>query len=124
MNPSVAKKFLETKEDSVAENATVTENLFIKASAHPFPTPETTNSKKSESRFFGVYELDPERYSRDLTRLSQEILQHISSIDGVKLNINIEIHAEVDEGFSAEKVRVILENARLLRFKQASFEGE
>ena len=64
MNPSVAKKFLETKEDSVAENATVTENLFIKASAHPLPTPETTNSKKSESRFFGVYELDPERYSR------------------------------------------------------------
>lgn len=79
---------------------------------------------KASTRFFGVYEVDPERYSRDLNRLSQEILQHLSSIDGVDLDITIEIHASVKEGFSADKIRVILENARSLKFKQSSFEKD
>jgi hypothetical protein len=77
---------------------------------------------KASTRFFGVYEVDPERYSRDLNRLSQEILQHLSSIDGVDLDITIEIHAAVKVGFSPDKIRVILENARSLRFKNSSFE--
>lgn len=79
---------------------------------------------KIATRFFGVYEVDAERYSRDLNRLSQEILQHLSSIDGVELKITIEIHADVKEGFSAEKIRVILENARSLKFEQSSFEED
>ena len=79
---------------------------------------------KISTRFFGVYEVDSERYSRDLNRLSQEILQHLSSIDGVDLDITIEIHAVVKEGFAADKIRVILENARSLKFKNSSFEGE
>ncbi len=86
-------------------------------------TPRVVESKAS-TRFFGVYEVDPERYSRDLNRLSQEILQHLSSIDGVDLDITIEIHAAVKEGFAADKIRVILENARSLKFKNSSFEGE
>jgi hypothetical protein len=87
------------------------------------PTPGVVEPKAS-TRFFGVYEVDPERYSRDLNRLSQEILQHLSSIDGVDLGITIEIHAAVKEGFTADKIRVILENARSLKFKNSSFEGE
>jgi hypothetical protein len=87
------------------------------------PTPGVLGPKAS-TRFFGVYEVDPERYSRDLNRLRQEILQHLSSIDGVDLGITIEIHAAVKEGFAADKIRVILENARSLKFKNSSFEGE
>ena len=87
------------------------------------PTPGVVEPKAS-TRFFGVYEVDPERYSRDLNRLSQEILQHLSSIDGVELDITIEIHAAVKEGFAADKIRVILENARSLKFKNSSFEKE
>jgi hypothetical protein len=68
--------------------------------------------------------VDPERYSRDLNRLSQEILQHLSSIDGVDLDITIEIHAAVEDGFSPDKIRVILENARSLKFKNTAFEQD
>lgn len=94
------------------------------------PTPSSVTpppgvvEPKASTRFFGVYEVDPERYSRDLNRLSQEILQHLSSIDGVDLDITIEIHAAVKEGFAADKIRVILENARSLKFKNSSFEKE
>lgn len=86
--------------------------------------PDTVRQQKKENRFFGVYEVDPERYSRDLNRLSQEVLQHLSSVDDVELSISIEIHAASDEGFTPEKIRIILENARTLKFKQSSFETE
>ena len=88
------------------------------------PSPDNVRQQKKENRFFGVYEVDPERYSRDLNRLSQEVLQHLSSVDDVELSISIEIHAASDEGFTPEKIRIILENARTLKFKQSSFESE
>lgn len=73
-------------------------------------------------RYFGVYAVDPERYGRDLTRLSQEILQPLTSIDGVALRVSVEIHAEHDAGFPEDKIRVISENARTLKFEQSGFE--
>jgi len=108
--------------------AVVTAPVDLPGGTTPAPTPVTPTPGVVEpvasTRFFGVYEVDPERYSRDLNRLSQEILQHLSSIDGVDLDITIEIHAAVKEGFAADKIRVILENARSLKFKNSSFEGE
>jgi len=106
--------------------AAVTPPIDLPGGTAPAPTSVTTTpgvvEPKASTRFFGVYEVDPERYSRDLNRLSQEILQHLSSIDGVDLDITIEIHAAVKEGFAADKIRVILENARSLKFKNSSFE--
>jgi hypothetical protein len=75
-------------------------------------------------RFFGVYKVDPERYGRDLTRLSQEILQQLSAVDGVELAVSVEVHARSEAGFPDDKVRIVLENARTLKFEQSSFEDE
>ncbi|MGH3973663.1 MAG: hypothetical protein ACRDS9_10110 [Pseudonocardiaceae bacterium] len=69
-----------------------------------------------------MYSVDPERYGRDLTRLSQEILQPLTSVDGARVRISVEIHAERPEGFPEDKIRVIQENARTLRFDQSGFE--
>lgn len=87
-------------------------------------TDQTFSNPAHKKRYFGVFEVDAERYSRDLNRLSQEILQHISSLDNVDLNISIEIQASAAEGFTPEKMRVILENAKTLKFKHSSFEEE
>jgi hypothetical protein len=46
----------------------------------------------------------------------------LSAIDGVDLDITIEIDAAVKEGFAADKIRLILENARSLKFRHSSFE--
>jgi predicted AAA+ superfamily ATPase len=83
----------------------------------PPPRPRNT-------RFFGVYKLDPDRYGRDLTKLSQEILQPLAAVDGVELEITVELHARQADGFPDDKVRVILENARTLRFDQSGFEDD
>jgi hypothetical protein len=82
------------------------------------PVPPTPTNR----RYFGVYTLDPERFGRDLTRLSQEILQPLTSVDGAKVRISVEIHAERADGFPEDKIRIIQENARTLQFDQSTFE--
>ncbi|NLT56869.1 MAG: AAA family ATPase, partial [Actinomycetales bacterium] len=85
---------------------------------------ESSRSGPENTRFFGVYRLDPERYGRDLTRLSQEILQQLAATDGVQLDITVEVHARRAAGFPPDRVRVVLENASTLKFEQAGFEQD
>lgn len=51
--------------------------------------PDPTNT-----RFFGVYHVDAERYGRDFSKLGQEILAQIAGVNGVNLDITVEIHAK------------------------------
>jgi hypothetical protein len=81
-------------------------------------------SAPKSTRFFGTHRVDPERYSRDLTRVSQEILQHLAAEDGVELEVIIEIHARRPGGFSEERMRTVNENARVLKFEQFGFQDE
>lgn len=78
-------------------------------------------STASHQRFYGVAKVDPERYGRDFTRLAQEVLQHLSG-EGVTLELTVEIRASKSEGFPDDKVRVVTENARTLKFEQFGFE--
>ena len=76
------------------------------------------------TRFFGVYQIAPERYGRDLSRLSQEILRQLTAVDGVDLEVTIDVQARRAAGFPVDKVRIVLENARTLKFTQAAFEND
>jgi hypothetical protein len=80
--------------------------------------------KAHNTRYFGVFRVDPERYARDLTRVSQEVLQQLAAVDGARLDVTIEVHAKTSDGFPDDKVRVVLENARTLKFEQSSFEDD
>ena len=71
-------------------------------------------SRPSNTRYFGVYKLDPERYGRDLARLGQEILMQLAAVEDAQLEITVEVHASSASGFSDDKVRTVLENARTL----------
>lgn len=75
-----------------------------------------------KTRYFAVARIDPEKYGRDLTRLQQEILSHLADPDVGNLTITVEIEASKPDGFSDDKVRIITENARVLRFDQSDFE--
>jgi len=52
------------------------------------------------------------------------VLQHLAAADGVALEVTVEVTAVKPEGFSDDKVRVVLENARTLKFDQFGFERE
>jgi hypothetical protein len=76
----------------------------------------------TNTRFYGVYKVDAERYGRDFGRIGQEILAHIAAAEGADLDITIEVHARRTDGFDDDKVRILLENARTLKFQTYGFE--
>jgi hypothetical protein len=85
------------------------------------PAPAVSTPAATNVRFFGVMRLNPERYGRDLTRVAQEVLQHLAA-EGVDLDVTVEINATRRDGFPDDKVRIVTENARTLKFDQYGFE--
>jgi hypothetical protein len=71
-----------------------------------------------------VYQIDPERYGRDLTKLQQEILPHLAEPDVGQLRITVEIEATLPDGFPEDKIRTVTENARVLKFERAEFDED
>jgi predicted AAA+ superfamily ATPase len=86
------------------------------------PSPEPEPAGPRNTRFFGVAVVSPERYARDLTRLSQEVIQHLAAVDGAELEIRVEITARNSGGYPEDKVRNVTENARTLKFETYGFE--
>ena len=81
------------------------------------PTQESKNT-----RFYGVARINPERYGRDFNRLQQEVIQHLAAPEGVDLEISVEITARKKDGYPDDKVRIVTENARTLKFDSYGFE--
>jgi len=73
-------------------------------------------------RFFGAAKLDPEFYQKSFTKMAQEVIQHLAAVEGVELELSIEITARKPEGFPEDKIRIVSENARVLKFDQFGFE--
>ena len=84
----------------------------------------TEQAVAKHTRYFGAYAVDSSRYARDFTRLSQEVLQHLAAVDDVDITITVEVEARSADGFADDKIRVISENARTLKFTQSTFEVE
>jgi hypothetical protein len=74
-------------------------------------------------RFFGTLVIDSVSYARDFTNLNREILDRISDSD-VELEITVEIQAKKKNGFDSAVQRTVSENAKALKFKEASFEED
>jgi hypothetical protein len=75
-------------------------------------------------RFHGSVELDPARVGRDASRIADEVIAHLSGLVGSKLEVTLEIHAELPNGAPEHVVRTVTENGRALRFSTQGFERE
>ena len=85
------------------------------------PTPKPPEGPEPV-RFHGTVELDPDRAGRDMGKIAEEILQHLTTQRGGKVTVTVEIDAEVPEGLSEGDRRVIGENCQVLRFRNHGFE--
>ena len=85
-------------------------------------TNETKTPSQIDRRFYMSAELDNTRIGRDVQRLVEEVINHISSLDNCNLNITLEVSAERDEGFSTTTIRTVSENCRTLKVKDFGFE--
>jgi len=75
-------------------------------------------------RFYGSVTLDSTRAVRDATAVIEEVAQHLSGLLGTRVEITMEIHAELPEGTPEHIVRTVTENCRTLKFTSYGFEKE
>jgi hypothetical protein len=111
----------------------------------PGPTPETTGSPGSGTgaspgkppgeqggtappaklgRFHGSVPVDPLRLGRDAARIAEEVVQHLTGLVGAKVEITLEIQAEIPNGATDKLVRDVTENCRTLKFTEYGFEEQ
>src|SRR4030043_539571 len=79
-------------------------------------------TKSIPVRFYGSVELDATRLGRDAGKIAEEVVQHLTSLLNSKVEITLEIKAEILEGVPDNVVRTVNENCRTLKFKKHGFE--
>src|ERR1017187_10281259 len=81
--------------------------------------------KPKPQRYHGTVSLDPARAGRDAGRIADEVITHLVGLVGSKVQVTLEIEAEIPEGASDNVVRTVTENSRTLKFASNSgFETE
>jgi len=75
-------------------------------------------------RFHGTVNLDAMRVSRDAEQITEEVIQHLTSLLSANVEVTLEIHATFSEGVPENIVRTVTENCRTLRFTSQGFEDE
>ncbi len=71
-----------------------------------------------------VQTLDALRICRDASQITQEIVQHLTGLVGSRVEVTLEIQAEIPDGVPDHIVRTVAENCRTLRFTTHGFEEE
>jgi len=84
----------------------------------------TVNHQKVFKRYHGSVNLNPIKASLDFSTITQEVIQHFSSILSTKVTITLDIEAISDNGFDDTMRRTVLENSRMLNFIHTEFEEE
>ena len=80
-------------------------------------------TRSQPQRFYGSVTLDTTRAVRDATAVIEEVAQHLSGLLGTRVEITMEIHAELPEGAPEHTVRTVTENCRTLKFTNYGFEN-
>ena len=66
--------------------------------------------------------IDPNRAGRDVGRIAEEVLQHLTTLRGANVRLTLDIQADVPEGIPDDVQRVVTENCQTLKFTSHGFE--
>lgn len=84
---------------------------------------EPSGEQSKKMGFHMSADLDITRINRDVRRLVEEIIVHLTSTDKCKVRITLEVTADAEEGFSTETIRTVSENSRTLKVEQFGFDA-
>ena len=84
-------------------------------------SPSESSAPKT-TQFFMSAKLDTTRINRDVQNLVQEVISHLTDLDGCDVEITLEVSAHSDEGFSTPVVRTVSENCKTLKVGSFGFE--
>ena len=79
----------------------------------PKPEPEPP---KLPTKFKGTVTLSADRPARDMDKIIEGIIDHLTNIDGADVDLTLEIYGDVSDGLDKKKQRTLFENAKTLGF--------
>lgn len=85
--------------------------------------PEVTPAETKNTHFYLSAKLDNTRINRDVQRLVEEVITHLTNIDGGQVEIRLEVSADVPDGISQSVVRTVSENLQTLKHKNFGFDS-
>ncbi|WP_157137146.1 hypothetical protein [Desulfosporosinus youngiae] len=86
-----------------------TETQVITSGTQPTPV------RPKNKRFYMSATLDNTRINREVSRLVDEVISHLTAINGSKVEITLEVNTEIKDGVSTPTVRTVTENCRTLK---------
>jgi len=87
------------------------------------PTPATPQESQFH-RFYGSVKINPRMMAKDAGSVMQEVVTHLTALYGAKVQVTLEIQADIPGGVTDDIVRTVTENCRTLKFESAEFEEE
>jgi len=79
-------------------------------------------STPKNRRFFMSADLNITRINRDVQEYVEEVIRHLTSVDGAKVTVSLEVHAESPGGFTQQTVRTVSENCSALKVRDSGFD--
>jgi hypothetical protein len=74
------------------------------------------------AHFYMSAPLDTTRIGRDVQKLVEEVISHLTSADGVRLSVTLELNVTAPHGLSPQIVRTVSENCRTLKGPSFGFD--
>jgi predicted AAA+ superfamily ATPase len=76
----------------------------------------------SHRRFYASVTIDPTRAGRDVGRIAEEVLQHLTTLSRADVKLTLEIEADAPEGVPDNVQRIVTENCQTLKFTTHGFD--
>jgi hypothetical protein len=78
--------------------------------------PPPPDKEPDPTRFIGTVMISSERPAKEMHKVVEAIIEHLTTLPGSEVSLKLEIDAEVPSGLDRAKVRTLLENATTLGF--------
>ena len=86
----------------------------------PVVPPQPAQPKNT--RFYMSANLDSTRINRDVQRLVEEVINHLTSVDGSKIELKLDVSVTAPGGMPQSTVRTVTENCDALKVRDFGFE--
>ena len=107
-------KILEEKAETLQPVATASNRTDMKGQNKQ--SSSIKEREKLPTRFIGAVMISPDRPARDMHQIVEDIVEHLTIMEGSNVSLKLEIDAEVSSGIDQVKIRTLMENATTLGF--------
>ena len=91
--------------------------------ADPVQDPDPVPPPVINKHFYMSAKLDNVRINKDVNNYVKEIIQHLNAVDGVTVELKLEVEVTAPTGIPDSVVRTVSENCRTLRVSNFSFDN-